>query len=188
MLEPELILFFVEPLERLAIPYMITGSVAGILYGEPRLTHDVDIVVELPRHRARELIAAFPDSDFYCPPEDVIVIEAGRSRRGHFNLIHHRSGFKADIYLVGDDPFHGWALKRVRRLKLESVEVAVAPPEYVILRKLEFFREGGSEKHIRDVKAMLELHGGMLDRTAIASWARVLGVEEIWNKLDGEGK
>jgi hypothetical protein len=65
--QPELISPFVSRLERLGIPYMVTGSTAGILYGEPRLTHDVDIVVALEMTDVPAFVAAFPLEDFYCP-------------------------------------------------------------------------------------------------------------------------
>jgi hypothetical protein len=47
MLEPDLIELFVRPLERLQFRYVISGSVAAMLYGEPRVTHDIDFVVFL---------------------------------------------------------------------------------------------------------------------------------------------
>lgn len=184
MLEPDLILLFTQPLERLGLPYMVTGSVAGILYGEPRLTHDVDIVVEIPRHLARAVSAAFPESEFYCPPEEVIAVEAARPRRGHFNLIHHGSGFKADLYLVGEDPLHRWALQRVHRLPLGGAEIVAAPPEYVILRKLEYYREGGSDKHVRDIRSILALQGASLDRVALERWAESAGLTALWKRIE----
>ena len=75
-----------------------------MFYGEPRLTNDVDIVVSLAEAELPGFEAAFPDAEFYRPPREVLLVELGRSRRGHFNLIDHRTGFKADIYLAGLDP------------------------------------------------------------------------------------
>jgi hypothetical protein len=152
---PEPFLIFVRKFEELGLSYMVTGSVAAAYYGEPRLTYDVDIVLDLRREDAPRLEAAFPPDQFYCPPRETLLEELGRSRRGHFNLIHHKTGFKADIYLHGDDPLHRWALPRLRRTTLEGTGVALAPPEYVILRKLLYYREGGSEKHLRDIHRML---------------------------------
>ena len=67
-----------------------------------------------------------------------------------FNLIRHRSQFKADLYLTSRDPLHTWALEHRRRIDLVGSGAWIAPPEYVILRKLEFLREGGSDKHPQD--------------------------------------
>ena len=72
-----------------------------------------------------------------------------------FNLIHHQSQFKADIYLAARDPLHSWALEHRRRIDLAGAGAWIAPPEYVILRKLEFLREGGSDKHLRDIRFIL---------------------------------
>ena len=85
----------------------------------------------------------------------MIESERTRDRRGHFNLIHHESGFKADIYLTGRDELHAWGLSHAIRAALEGQQVIFAPPEYVIVRKLQFFREGGSPKHLRDISRML---------------------------------
>src|SRR5262245_42949560 len=90
---------FTERLERAGIRYVVAGSVAGIVYGEPRLTHDVDLVVELPRHAVANLLQQFPLEEFYAPPEEVVLVECRRSERGHFNIIHHETGFEADVYL-----------------------------------------------------------------------------------------
>ena len=87
----------------------------------------------------------FPDEEFYCPPPDVLRFEAMRSSRGHFNVIEHASGFKADMYPAGRDPLHAWALPRATQLEYAGHTLRVAPPEYVIVRKLEFFREGGAK-------------------------------------------
>jgi hypothetical protein len=87
-------------------PYMVTGATAAILYGQPRVTNDLDVVLSLDDSARRSLLQAFPESDFYVPPESVIQAEQARSQRGHFNLIHLESGYKADVYLTGSDPLH----------------------------------------------------------------------------------
>ena len=101
MPEPELFLLFVRPLDRASIRYVVTGSVAAIFYGEPRLTHDVDFVVFLREADIDALTKAFPAADFYLPPRETIIAEAEREQRGHFNIIHIETGFKADMYLTG---------------------------------------------------------------------------------------
>src|SRR5277367_3517942 len=144
MPEPDFVGLFTEPLEKLGLPYMITGATGAILYGQPRLTNDLDLVLELRAADIDRLHAAFPESDFYIPPVEVIGVEVARSQRGHFNVIHHGSGYKADVYTIGLDPLHLWALPLRRRMQHGAGGISVAPPEYVILRKLEYYREGGS--------------------------------------------
>ncbi len=95
---------FLEPLERLGLPYCVTGSVAASVYGEPRLTADIDVVLLLKTEDVARLRTAFPDAEYYVPPEETLLVEISRSSRGAFNLIHHATQFKADIYLAATDP------------------------------------------------------------------------------------
>lgn len=183
MREHELFLLFTSPLNDLGLTYLVTGSVASIIYGEPRVTHDIDIVLELHATDAVRLVPAFPLEDFYCPPAEVIQLEARREQRGHFNLIHHETGYKADIYIMSNQPLHSWAMKRRRSIELHGGSLWVAPPEYVILRKLEYLREGGSEKHARDIRGMLEVSGQSIDRESIENWVRRLNLDVEWRSV-----
>jgi len=182
MAAPGWIELFVQRLEALDLPYMVTGSVASMIYGEPRLTLDVDIVLALDAARAEELLAAFPESGFYRPPLEVVRAECAREARGHFNLIHHETGMKADVYLAARDELHRWGLAHRRRVRFGEGSLSLAPPEYVILRKLEFWREGGSEKHLRDVRAMLSA-GPELDRGFLDAELRRRGLDEAWRRV-----
>ena len=183
MPEPELSLLFVRPLNRLGVRYIVSGSVAAILYGEPRLTHDVDFVVFLRSEDVSRLSTAFPLPEFYLPPAEIIHAELARERRGHFNVIHADTGFKADFYLAGREEFHGWAFRYARRMEYRGEPMAVAPPEYVIVRKLEYFREGGSEKHLRDIRSMMSVSGEQIDRAALDEWIGRQGVEAQWRQV-----
>lgn len=82
---------------------MITDGVAAILYGEPRLTQDIDLVVALRPQDASSFSAQFPDAEFYCPPAEVIANEAAREAFGHFNVLHLETDARADVYLAGND-------------------------------------------------------------------------------------
>ncbi len=127
MPEANLFLMFTQRLNTLGVAYMVSGSVAVIIYGEPRLTHDVDLIVVLNREHIARLPEVFPPAEFYCPPTEVIAVEMAREQRGHFNIIHHETGFKAHVYLSGRDPLHAWGLARARQLEVEG-QVLVAPP------------------------------------------------------------
>ncbi len=144
-----------------------TGSIASIIYGEVRTTFDIDVIILLHPAAAAAIGRVFPESEFYCPPQDVIDAERRRDQRGHFNLIHLDSGFKADVYLSANDPLHGWALRTRRLVDVDGEQLWLAPPEYVIIHKLEFFREGGSEKHVRDIRGMLAVTD--VDRQLLAA-------------------
>ena len=170
---------FVERLERVGAPYMVTGATAAILYGQPRVTNDLDVVLSLDDRARAALLQAFPETEFYIPPESVIRTEQARPHRGHFNLIHLESGYKADVYLTGMDALHAWALPLRRRIALNAtITMSVAPPEYVVLRKLEYFREGNSAKHPVDIRMISTITG--VDEAAMKPWLERLGLVSLW--------
>lgn len=176
---PDELTIFVQRLESIGAPYMVTGATAAILYGQPRVTNDLDIVLSLDDSTRQLLLSAFPESDFYVPPESVIQAEQARSQRGHFNLIHLESGYKADVYLTGSDPLHAWALPLRRHLSWsDGLSIAVAPPEYVVIRKLEFYREGGSAKHPLDIRSIRGVTG--LDEAILKPWLERRGLTSVW--------
>ncbi len=188
MQEASRFLLFTRKLNTLGVRYIITGSVAAMIYGEPRLTNDVDLVVLLDAKQAARLPEVFPLEEFYCPPEEVIRKEMARPRRGQFNIIHHQTGFKADLYLCGTDPLNKWGLEKARRVQYSGEEIYLSPPELVILRKLEFFREGGSEKHLRDIRFMLEVSADQIDRAELEKWIRERGLEKAWAAAQSAAK
>ena len=179
---PDELSLFVVRLEALGAPYMVTGATAAILYGQPRVTNDLDVVLSLDDASRAALLLKFTEAEFYVPPEAVIRAEQARNQRGHFNLIHHETGYKADIYLTGQDPLHAWAMPLRRRLRWnENTQIAVAPPEYVVLRKLEYYREGHSAKHPSDIRAIREVTG--VDEAALTPWLERLGLAGLWQEL-----
>ena len=183
MLARDLVTLFILPLNRAGAQYMVTGSVAAMLYGEPRMTHDIDLVVDLQSEQIGALIHAFAPAEFYVPPEEVIGVEIARTQRGHLNIIHHATGYNADIYLHGDDPVHRWGMKNRRTMTLDNEEIFIAPPEYVILRKLEYYRESGYQKHIIDIEGMFRVGGKELSLPALNEWIKKLSLEKEWAAL-----
>jgi hypothetical protein len=175
----DLVALFVEPLNRLGLPYMVTGAVAAIIYGDPRLTRDIDLVVDLRASDAGRFAAAFPEPSFYVTPADVIAEEARRERRGHCNVVHIATSLKADIYLAGRDPLHAWALERRIEEVSSGIRIWLAPIEYVLLRKLEWLRDSGSEKHLTDIRAMVRVGGDRIDRAALNDWIARLDLESL---------
>ena len=186
--EVDPVALFVGHLNRLDVRYMVTGSVAAIAYGQPRLTHDVDVVIELGKSQVGLLLLAFPAPEFYCPPHEVVRIEIERPNRGHFNIIHHETGFKADMYPAGEDALHAWGMARRRRIMIGAESVELAPPEYVILRKLEYYREGGSEKHVLDIRSMLDASAELIDRLELERRITRRGLDEAWRQVSSAGE
>jgi hypothetical protein len=124
----------------------------------------------------------FPLEQFYCPPSEVILVEIARFQRGHFNLIHHETGFKADIYTLGRDKLNQWGLDNRKLIKIEGDELWLAPVEYVILRKLEYYREGQSEKHIRDIAGILSISPDQIDLNELNAKIKQLKLEKEWSE------
>jgi hypothetical protein len=176
----ELFLRFVCPLNRAKIRYVVSGSVAATFYGEPRLTHDVDFVVFLQAHDLPRLIGAFPPGEFYVPPLETMLAELARAELGHFNLIHLETGFKADLYPTGRDELNVFAFRGKRSVEFDGESVVLASPEYVIVRKLEYYREGRADKHLRDIRAMLAVSGEQLDRVILAEWIQRRNLSAEW--------
>ena len=182
MQEANRILLFTRRLNQLGVRYMVTGSVAAMIYGEPRFTNDVDIVVMMDAAQAARLAEVFPSSEFYCPPLEVIRKEMARPGRGQFNIIHPTSGFKADLYLCGSDSLNLWGLEKARKVAYGGEEIFLSPPEVIIVRKLEFFREGGSEKHLRDIRHMLHVSPASINLPELQEMVLKRGLEEAWSK------
>ena len=170
-----------DRLNTIGIAWMATGSIAAMTYGEYRVTNDVDIILTLEKTHVGSLMAAFPLDEFYCPPADVIEIEAARESRGHFNLIHHETGFKADLYIADQEQLTRWAFRNRRQVRLKDSTLWIAPPEYVIIGKLEFYREGGSEKHLRDIRGMLSVTE--VDRELLEREITARGLQESWDRV-----
>jgi hypothetical protein len=111
MQDPSLISLFVGPLNRAKLEYMVTGGLASVIYGHPRLTLDIDVVVRLKEGDAHLFAALWPDCEFYTPPAEVIGEESRRAEHGHFNIIHSESAMRADIYVAGTSALNAWALE-----------------------------------------------------------------------------
>lgn len=186
MTQSQFLQLAVEILERLKIEYALVGSIASSTWGEPRFTHDIDIVVRLDVFEAISLCDGFPSEEFYVSKT---AAEEAVKVAGQFNVLHPASLNKIDFMVVGETNWADAQLnRRVLRPVLESGSCYVATAEDIILGKLIYYREGGSEKHIRDITGMLtRMHEG-IDRAYIQHHATELGVLEEWlsivRKLD----
>lgn len=164
--------------DELSIPYLVTGSVATIAYGEPRFTNDIDVVVRLSHGQVQALCDAFPVDEFYVSADAVVEAVEHKTQ---FNILYPKTGLKVDVMVADDSDFNVARFSRTRRLETApEVGISFASPEDVIIKKLEYYREGGSEKHLRDIAGVVKVVGEDLDRAYIEHWARAMGLEEIW--------
>jgi hypothetical protein len=176
----------VDVFETLGIPYLVTGSVASMAYGEPRLTNDIDIVAGIGLQQISAFAAAFPADEYYISED---VIKEAIERQGQFNIIHPASGLKVDVIIRQDTAFDNSRFGRLQHIQpTDSYHANFAAPEDVIIKKMEYYREGGSEKHLRDITGILKISGESVDRNYISEWAQRMGLTEIWiavqNRVD----
>jgi hypothetical protein len=186
MEQSELLQFLVRALERLNLKYLITGSTVTIFYGEPRFTNDIDVVVQLPANTIREFCSQFPPGDFYVS-EDAAT-DAVR-HRSQFNIIHPGSGLKIDVIVPAMTEFDRARFGRAVRVQAGSDwGASFATPEDAIIKKMEYFREGRSEKHLRDIAGVLKTSGGQLDLKYIEQWADKLKLSDIWQAIQASAE
>ncbi len=180
-----LIGLFIAPLNRAGLDYAVTGGLAAIAYGHPRLTLDVDLVIRLGAGDASRFAELWSPEEFYCPPVEVVEQERERSEHGHFNVIHSESTMRADVYLAGEDPLQAWALAEHVTRTVEGEAVRFAPIEYVIVNKLLYARSGGSDRHLRDVARMVEASGEFIRADTLRGWITRLNLAEEWERAEG---
>lgn len=182
-MEPDdLLRLVVRVCQQLQLAYLVTGSTATIAYGEPRFTNDIDIVLDLAGEQVDTFCRCFPASEFYLSRE---AVASAVERHGQFNVIHPGSGLKVDFMIPAPSEFNRSRMARVRELPaLGDVSVRFASPEDVILMKLRYFKEGGSDKHLRDIRGVLAVQGPKLSREYIETWAARLDVVDVWRAVE----
>jgi hypothetical protein len=179
--QAELLRHLVETFQALGIPYMIGGAQAAIFYGEPRLTRDIDVIADVEFAHIAGLRQHFPDPEFYLSED---AAREAIQDRGQFNIIHPTSGLKIDVILSKTAPYDQVQFSRRERHEIvEGRDAYFASPEDVILYKMIYFREGGGDRHVRDILGMLTISSEPIDRGYIAEWALRLGLEEIWQSI-----
>ena len=181
-MEPsELLHFLIGALERLQLRYFVTGSTLTIFYGEPRFTNDIDVVVDLPDNAAKMFCAQFPEQHFYLDEE---AVRDAIRHKSQFNIIHPQSGLKIDVIIPESSDFNRSRFNRVKRVwPGPDWDAAFASPEDAIIKKMEYFREGGSEKHLRDIAGVLKTSGSEIDLDYIEHWATAFGLLDIWQAI-----
>jgi hypothetical protein len=187
--QPELLKLVARQLEAAGIDYMITGSVVSSLQGEPRATHDIDVVVAIHPSStalAASLKTAFPEPDFYL---DETAVRDAIVARGMFNLIDTREGDKVDFWLLTDDVFDRARFDRRYVERFEDARLPVSRPEDTILMKLRWAAMlGGSEKQFVDALRVYEVQHGRLDEAYLERWATTLGVADSLRRVRAEAQ
>jgi len=177
MVPEKLLCKIVKILERLNIPYIVTGGYAVAVLAKPRFTADIDIVIELLPQKisllSKELLSI--DKDVYISEE---AIKEALKRKGEFNFIHPQTGLKVDFW-VKRYPFEKF--ERAIVVRIEKQNVKFISPEDLILSKLIWYKEGKGAKQLEDIKAILEI--SKPDLNYIKKWATKQTTIDILNEI-----
>ncbi len=184
MSQQELLSRVIEVLDQIGVPYMLTGSLASSLQGEPRSTHDIDLVVAIKPVAAPKLVSAFPLPDYYLDQDAILrAIETNSM----FNLLDSREGGKVDFWLLKDDAFDRSRFSRRQTESCLGLQLFVSSPEDTILAKLNWAKlSGGSDKQFTDALRVFEVQYEQLDLGYLEQWVENLGVQALWSRLNDE--
>lgn len=186
MSQQELLAKVVGALESLQIEYMVTGSLASSLQGEPRATHDIDLVVDVQLAKAKRLVREFPGPDYYV--SESAVQEAVRHKK-MFNLLDTCEGDKIDFWLLTPEPFDQTRFARRIADEIMGMRVHVSTPEDTILAKLRWAQDsGGSEKQFGDALSIYEVQFQQLDLAYLERWSKELEIESLWKQLQDDAE
>jgi hypothetical protein len=167
-----------ERLDAAGIDYMLTGSIAAGYYAQPRMTRDIDLVVELEPADAERVAEAFTP-EFSC---DADSIRGAIARRSLFNLIHIEAVVKVDFVVRKDIPYRREEFARRRRVEIGGDPIWIVSPEDLILSKLAWAKTSRSEVQLHDVRQLLMTVGG-LDQTYLDRWAADLTVTDLLREI-----
>ncbi len=165
-----------QRLERLRIPYMLSGSMAMIPYAMMRMTRDIDIVVELRSTDAQRIIDAF-EPQYYVPHGRV---REAISRQRMFNMLHQETVVKVDCVIRKDDAFQKNAFARRQKTTLAGIDLWIISKEDLILSKLNWAKETKSEMQMRDVASIIR---NGYDEEYVQPWIEELGLNEIFSEV-----
>jgi len=164
------------------IPYMLTGSFAANFYAVPRMTRDIDIVVEIVASDASRFFQIFQD-DFYI---DMNAIEEAVKHEDMFNIIHMNSVFKVDFVIRKKSIYRVVEFQRRRQIELDQMSLWIVSPEDLILSKLHWSKDSLSDFQLRDVKNLLDSVKD-LDKKYLDQWVQKLGLDAVYERALANG-
>jgi len=177
--ELEVLRIVVKRLDSAGVPYMITGSIAANFYTTPRMTRDIDIVIEVTENNADMLFSLFSD-DFYIDKD--AVRNAIRNKQ-IFNIIHNEGIVKVDFIIRKDTNYRKLEFERRRSIVFEGLKFNIASPEDLIISKLYWTKESLSEMQIRDVQNLMKTNLD-LDIGYVEKWVKELKLEYIYKEVN----
>lgn len=169
-------------LDELDITYIVTGGMAVFVWGRPRFTADIDIVVELRGEDIPKLetaLRALGRAGYI----DQDTMKNALKEKGEFNFIDGETGVKVDFWVASDDPFSRAQLGRRIAKEVLGKTVYFISPEDLILRKLLWYTQAHSSRHLEDVESVFKISGDILDRKYLEQWADKLKVTKLMEEI-----
>ena len=188
-IDPRLILIQVAKiLDDLEIPYIVTGGIAVLVWGRPRFTADVDIIVEMKESKVDVLKNALMSLSEYGYIDRDAMIEALKNK-GEFNFIDGFTGVKVDFWVTRGGELGQLEFKRKKIKTILRKKVNFISPEDLILRKLVWYKESQSSRHLEDVHSELKISNDIIDKKYLKKTAIKLNVlDELNSLLKDNGK
>jgi len=176
--EIELIKDVASRLEKAGIQYMMTGSMAMAIYSTPRMTRDIDMVIQVATEDIGKIVNLFRDD---CYIDETSVRQAVQNQ-GMFNIIHNESVIKVDFIVRKNEEYRTPEFSRRQQIEIEGVSISVVSPEDLILSKLVWAKQSNSELQLRDVRQMVAVLKD-LDNDYLKRWSGELGVEDLLREV-----
>ncbi len=170
--------------DTLGIAYLITGSLAVSFYGRPRYTHDADIVLDLVRIDERKILELLKQlaRKFLVFADESAVAQA-IAAGDMITLLDKKTEMKIDLWMLGNDPFSASVFARRRKKRVFGKFMFFISPEDLIVKKLSWFTESESTRHIEDAYTVYHGQHGRLDAAYMHEWIEKLGLQKEWQKL-----
>jgi hypothetical protein len=175
-MHPDIFHHITGALEKVGIPYMLTGSYASSFHGAPRATQDIDLVIAPTPEQLRDLVKLLPPTDYYV--DETAALEAHREQ-GQFNVIELATGWKVDLIVRKARPFSVEEFARRSVVIYGGVRLTIASAEDVLIAKLEWAKMGESQRQIEDAAGILT-RSKNLDRAYLEKWVEQLGLQAQW--------
>lgn len=176
--ELQVLKIITKGLNEVDIPYMITGSIAANYYTTPRMTRDIDIVLELHNTDVDKFVDHF-QNDFYLDTE---IIKKEVLRHGMFNLIHNDYVIKIDFIVLKKTEFQNIMFSRKRKVLVEDCQMWFIRAEDLILAKMLWAKDSYSEIQLNDIQNLIETVSD-LDINYIEHWISKLDLEKVYIKV-----
>lgn len=169
----------VKILNKLKIPYIVTGGMAIYVWGRPRFTADIDIVIELKKEKVKQLVQILIKEGYI----DEDAVNEALKYESEFNFIDQKVGIKVDFWILKNNEFDKSRLKRGIAKKILNQKVDFISPEDLILMKLLWFNESQSTRQLEDVHSIMEILKDKLDFDYLKKWAQKLHIAKILEEL-----